>query len=139
MLMSNYKEGVVILLLFMLKVVSVWWVGIFNFIIIFLSRCFGFFFFWIMVAKCSFQDFPEFWKTNNAQWGTTHEYFLIYLSFSLSLFGNVWHLALYRIFFPFQTVVTHLFSDIMLKFGFLRILHSDKGTEHKSILIEHLS
>ena len=37
------------------------------------------------------------------------------------------------------TVVTHLFSDIMLKFSFLRILHSDNGTEFTSILIEHLS
>ena len=36
-------------------------------------------------------------------------------------------------------VVTHLFSDIMLKFGFPRILHSDNGTEFKTKLIEHLS
>ena len=38
-----------------------------------------------------------------------------------------------------MTVATHLFSDIMLKFGFPRILHSDSGTEFKSKLIEHLS
>ena len=38
-----------------------------------------------------------------------------------------------------MTVVTHLFLDIMLKFGFPRILHPDNGTELKSILIEHLS
>ena len=38
-----------------------------------------------------------------------------------------------------MTVATHLFSDIMLKFGFPRILHSDNGTEFKSKLIEHLS
>ena len=37
------------------------------------------------------------------------------------------------------TVVTHLFSDIMLKFGFPRILHSENGSEFKSKLIEHLS
>ena len=37
------------------------------------------------------------------------------------------------------TVVTHLFSDIILKLGFLRIPHSDNGTEFKSKLIEHLS
>ena len=37
------------------------------------------------------------------------------------------------------TVVTHLFSDIMLKFSFPRILHSDNGTEFKSKLIEYLS
>ena len=37
-----------------------------------------------------------------------------------------------------MTVVTDLFSDIMLKFGFPRILHSDNGTEFKSKLIEHL-
>ena len=38
-----------------------------------------------------------------------------------------------------MTVATHLFSDIMLKFGFPRILHSDNRTECKSKLIEHLS
>ena len=38
-----------------------------------------------------------------------------------------------------MTVVTHLFSDIMLKFGFPRILHSDNRTGFKSKLIEHLS
>ena len=37
------------------------------------------------------------------------------------------------------TVVTYLFLDIMLKFGFPRILHSDNGTEFKSKLIEYLS
>ena len=37
-----------------------------------------------------------------------------------------------------MTVATHLFSDIMLKFGFPRILHTDNGTEFKSKLIEHL-
>ena len=37
------------------------------------------------------------------------------------------------------TVVTHLFLDIMLKFGFPRILNSDNGTDFKSKLIEHLS
>ena len=31
-----------------------------------------------------------------------------------------------------MTVVTHLFLDIMLKFGFTRILHFDNGTEFKS-------
>ena len=36
------------------------------------------------------------------------------------------------------TVAIHLFSDIMLKFGFPRILHSNNGTEFKSKLIEHL-
>ena len=36
-------------------------------------------------------------------------------------------------------VVTHLFLDIMLQFGFPRILHSDNGTEFKSKLIEYLS
>ena len=38
-----------------------------------------------------------------------------------------------------MTVVTHLFSDIMLKFVFPGILHSDNGTEFKSKLIKHLS
>ena len=38
-----------------------------------------------------------------------------------------------------MTVVTYLFSDIMLKFGFPMILHSDDRTEFKSKLIEHLS
>ena len=37
------------------------------------------------------------------------------------------------------TVATHLFSDIMKKFGFPRILHSDNGMEFKSKLIEYLS
>ena len=37
-----------------------------------------------------------------------------------------------------MTVATHLFSD-MLKFGFLRILHSDNGMEFKSKLIEYLT
>ena len=31
-----------------------------------------------------------------------------------------------------MTVANHLFSDIMLKFGFPRILHSDNGMEFKS-------
>ena len=38
-----------------------------------------------------------------------------------------------------MTVSNLLFSDIMLKFGFPRILHSDNGTEFKSKLIENLS
>ena len=38
-----------------------------------------------------------------------------------------------------MTAVTHLFSDIMLKFASLRILHSDNGIEFKSKLIEYLS
>ena len=33
----------------------------------------------------------------------------------------------------------HLFLDIMLKFGFPRILHSDNGMEFKSKLMEHLT
>ena len=37
------------------------------------------------------------------------------------------------------TVATHLVLDIMHKFGFARILHSDNGTEFKYKLIEHLS
>ena len=37
------------------------------------------------------------------------------------------------------TVLAYLFLDIMLKFGFSRILHSDNGTEFKSKLIEYLS
>ena len=37
------------------------------------------------------------------------------------------------------TVATHLFSDIMLKFIFPRILHPDNGTEFKTKLIEYLS
>ena len=36
-------------------------------------------------------------------------------------------------------VVTHLFSGIMLRFGFPRILYSDNRMEFKSKLIEHLS
>ena len=31
-----------------------------------------------------------------------------------------------------KTVATNLFSNIMLKFGFPRIVHSDNGTEFKS-------
>ena len=38
-----------------------------------------------------------------------------------------------------MTEVTHLFSDIMVKFGFPRMLHSDKWTKFKYKLIEHLS
>ena len=38
-----------------------------------------------------------------------------------------------------STVAIHLFSKILLKFGFLRILHSDNGTEFKSKLTEHLA
>ena len=38
-----------------------------------------------------------------------------------------------------MTVVTHLFSDIMLKFGFSILLNSDNGMEFKSKLIEYLS
>ena len=38
-----------------------------------------------------------------------------------------------------STVAIHLFPDIMLKFKFPRILHSDNGTEFKSKLIEHLA
>ena len=38
-----------------------------------------------------------------------------------------------------MTVETQLFLDIMLKFQFPRILHSDNGTEFKSKLIEYLS
>ena len=38
-----------------------------------------------------------------------------------------------------MTVATHLFSDIVLKFGFPRILHSDNGMEFKPKLIEYLS
>ena len=36
-------------------------------------------------------------------------------------------------------VAMHLFSEIMLKFSFPRILHSDNRTEFRSKLIEHLS
>ena len=35
------------------------------------------------------------------------------------------------------TIVIHLFLEIMLKFSFPRILHSDNRTEFKSKLIEH--
>ena len=35
-------------------------------------------------------------------------------------------------------VANHLFSDIILKFSFPRILHSDNGTEFKSKLMENL-
>ena len=38
-----------------------------------------------------------------------------------------------------MTVANHLFSDIMLKFGFPRILHSHNDMEFKSKLIENLS
>ena len=38
-----------------------------------------------------------------------------------------------------STVAINLFSDIMLKFRFSRILHSDNGTEFKPKLIEHLT
>ena len=38
-----------------------------------------------------------------------------------------------------STVATHLLLDIMLKFGFPRIQHSDNGTEFKVKLIECLS
>ena len=37
-----------------------------------------------------------------------------------------------------MTVADHLCLDIMLQFGFPRILHSDNGTEFKSKLIENL-
>ena len=37
------------------------------------------------------------------------------------------------------SVANHLFLDIMLKFGFPRISHSDSGTEFKSKLMEQLS
>ena len=37
------------------------------------------------------------------------------------------------------SVANHLFADIMLKFDFLRILHSDNGMEFKSKLMENLS
>ena len=37
------------------------------------------------------------------------------------------------------TVATHLVLDIMLKFGFPRMLHSDNGKKFKFKLIEHLS
>ena len=37
------------------------------------------------------------------------------------------------------TVATHLFSEIMLKFGFPRISHSGNGVEFKSKLTEHLT
>ena len=36
-------------------------------------------------------------------------------------------------------VVNHLFADIMLKWGFPRILHSDNGAEFKSKLMENIS
>ena len=38
-----------------------------------------------------------------------------------------------------KIVATHLFSEIMLKFSFPRILHCDNGTEFMSKLIEHIS
>ena len=37
------------------------------------------------------------------------------------------------------SVSNHLFADILLKWGFPRILHSDNGTEFKSKLMENLS
>ena len=37
------------------------------------------------------------------------------------------------------TVAIHLFLEIMLKFSFPRILHSNSGTEFRSKLIEHLA
>ena len=37
------------------------------------------------------------------------------------------------------TVAIHLFSEIMLKFGFPRISHSGNGVEFKSKLTEHLT
>ena len=37
------------------------------------------------------------------------------------------------------TVAIHLFSEILLKFGFPRILHSDSGTEFNSKHIEYLA
>ena len=37
------------------------------------------------------------------------------------------------------SVVNHLFADIMLKFGFPRILHLDNDAELKSKLMENLS
>ena len=56
------------------------------------------------------------------------------------------HLQLYQL--PYENPHTwqkdinsslYLFSEIPLKFSFLRILHSDNGTEIKSKLIEHLA
>ena len=38
-----------------------------------------------------------------------------------------------------STVATHLSFEILLKFSFPRILHSNNGTEFKSKLIEHLA
>ena len=38
-----------------------------------------------------------------------------------------------------STVALHLFLEILLTFGFPRILHSENGTEFKSKLIEHLA
>ena len=38
-----------------------------------------------------------------------------------------------------SAVAWYLFSEILLKFGFPRILHSHNGTELKSKLIEHLA
>ena len=37
------------------------------------------------------------------------------------------------------SVVTHLFADIMFKFGYTRILHLDSGVEFKSKLMQNLS
>ena len=38
-----------------------------------------------------------------------------------------------------STVAIYFFSEILLKFSFQRILHSDNRTEFKSKLIEHLA
>ena len=38
-----------------------------------------------------------------------------------------------------MAVANHLFLDIMLKFGFPRILHSGSGAEFKSKLMDNLS
>ena len=38
-----------------------------------------------------------------------------------------------------MTAAVHLFTEIMFKFGFPQILHSDNGTEFQSKLIEHVS
>ena len=38
-----------------------------------------------------------------------------------------------------MSVANHLFADIMMKFGFTTILHSDNGVEFKLKLMENLS
>ena len=38
-----------------------------------------------------------------------------------------------------MTVMTHLFSNLMIKFEFSRILHPDNRMKFKSKVIEHLS